>query len=215
MEMSLYYKPGSFMVGEYLSGKTDQLREMILRIAPSTKVVEKQASRHGHLRSSGEIDRALLTIVSEMIKVYNIQTKLSPEQLAAVIRLFYKGLSDTEIAEQLGDRALNKTVSRARIKLHLFRESDLKPPFDKDEFLRLSEAGKSVKEMSEILGVAPSTVSEYRNIFESQKAAEQDGYIGRFKAILSDQEVSERMVSHISKDGLQDTMDTDYEAAEA
>lgn len=202
-------------MGEYLSGKTDQLREMILRIAPSTKVVEKQASRHGHLRSSGEIDRALLTIVSEMIKVYNIQTKLSPEQLAAVIRLFYKGLSDTEIAEQLGDRALNKTVSRARIKLHLFRESDLKPPFDKDEFLRLSEAGKSVKEMSEILGVAPSTVSEYRNIFESQKAAEQDGYIGRFKAILSDQEVSERMVSHISKDGLQDTMDTDYEAAEA
>jgi DNA-binding CsgD family transcriptional regulator len=151
-----------------------------------------------------------------MVEKYNIQTKISPEQLAAIVRLFYKRLSDTEIAEQLGDRALNKTVSRARIKLHLFRETDLKPPFDKEEFVRLSEAGRSVKEMSELLGVAPSTISEYRNIFESQRAAEQDGYTKRFQEILSDQDVSERMVTtHISKDGLQDTMDTDYEAAEA
>jgi predicted transcriptional regulator len=131
------------------------------------------------------------------------------------VRLFFKGLSDTEIAERLGDRALNKTVSRARIKLHLFRESDLKPPFDKEEFQRLSQSGKSVKEMAVALGVAPSTISEYRNIFESQKVSERDGYIKRFLEILSDQDVSERMVTHISEDGLQDTMDTDYEAAEA
>jgi len=202
-------------VGEYLSGKTDHLRELVLKIAPTTKVVEKQATKHGHLRGSSEIERALLDVVNQMIKVYKIQTKLSSEQLAAVVRLFYKGLSDTEIAERLGDRALNKTVSRARIKLHLFRESDLKPPFNKVDFLALAEAGKSVKEMSEALSVAPSTISEYKNIFESQKASERDGYIKRFLEILSDQDVSERMVSHISKDGLQDTMDTDYEVAEA
>jgi DNA-binding CsgD family transcriptional regulator len=202
-------------LGEYLSGKTDQLRELVLKISPTTKVVEKQASKHGNLRGSSEIERALLVVVSEMIKVYNIQTKLSPRQLASVVRLFYKGQSDTEIAEELGDRALNKTVSRARIKLHLFRESDLKAPFDKDTFLRLSDAGKSVKEMSVALSVAPSTISEYKNIFESQRLAERDGYTRRFKEILSDQDVSEKMVSHISKDGLQDTMDTDYEAAEA
>lgn len=198
-----------------MSGRTDQLRDLVLKIGASTKVVEKQATQHGALRGSSDIERALLGVVKEMIKHYNIQTKLTPEQLATVVRLFYKGLSDTEIAEQLGDRALNKTVSRARIKLHLFRASDLKPPFDKDEFVRLSEAGKSVKEMAEALGVAPSTISEYRNIFESQKAAEQDGYTKRFLEILSDQDVSERMVTSHIKDGLQDTMDTDYEAAEA
>ncbi len=198
-----------------MSGRTDQLRDLVLKMGASTKVVEKQASQHGALRGSSDIERALLGVVKEMIKHYNIQTKLTPEQLATVIRLFYKGLSDTEIAEQLGDRALNKTVSRARIKLHLFRESDLKPPFDKDEFIRLSGTGKSVKEMAEALGVAPSTISEYRNIFESQKAAEKDGYTKRFLEILSDQDVSERMVTSHIKDGLQDTMDTDYEAAEA
>jgi len=198
-----------------MSGRTDQLRDLVLKMGASTKVVEQQAKQHGNLRGSSDIDRALLGVVREMIKAYNIQTKLSPDQLAAVVRLFYKGLSDTEIAEQLGDRALNKTVSRARIKLHLFRESDLKPPFDKAEFIRLADAGRSVKEMSEGLGVAPSTISEYRNIFESQRAAERDGYIKRFEEILSDQDVSERMTSHISKDGLQDTIDTDYEAAEA
>jgi IS30 family transposase len=198
-----------------MSGRTDQLRDLVLKMGASTKVVEQQAKQHGNLRGSSDIDRALLGVVREMIKAYNIQTKLTPEQLAAVVRLFYKGLSDTEIAEQLGDRALNKTVSRARIKLHLFRESDLKPPFDRDQFMRLADEGRSVKEMSEALGVAPSTISEYRNIFDSQRAAERDGYIKRFEEILSDQDVSERMTSHISKDGLQDTIDTDYEAAEA
>jgi DNA-binding CsgD family transcriptional regulator len=198
-----------------MSGRTDQLRDLVLKIGTSTKVVEKQATRHGSLRGSGEIERALLGVVREMIKQYSIQTKLTPEQLSTVVRLFYKGLSDTEIAERLGDRALNKTVSRARIKLHLFRETDLKPPFDKEAFLGLSDAGKSVKEMAEALKVAPSTISEYRNIFDSQRASERDGYIKRFLEILSDQDVSERMVTAHTEDGLQDTIDTDYEAAEA
>jgi DNA-binding NarL/FixJ family response regulator len=198
-----------------MSGRTDQLRDLVLKIGASTKVVEKQATRHGSLRGSGEIESALLGVVRDMIKQYGIQTKLTPEQLSTVVRLFYKGLSDTEIAERLGDRALNKTVSRARIKLHLFRETDLKPPFDKGEFLRLSDAGKSVKEMAEALKVAPSTISEYRNIFDSQRASDRDGYTKRFLEILSDQDVSERMVTAHTEDGLQDTIDTDYEAAEA
>jgi DNA-binding CsgD family transcriptional regulator len=198
-----------------MSGRTDQLRDLVMKMGATTKVVEKQATRHGSLRGSGEIERALLGVVREMIKQYGIQTKLTAEQLSSTVRLFYKGLSDTEIAEQLGDRALNKTVSRARIKLHLFRESDLKPPFDRDEFLRLSESGKSVKDMAESLRVAPSTISEYRNIFDSQRASERDGYTKRFLEILSDQDVSERMVTAHTEDGLSDTIDTDYEAAEA
>ena len=198
-----------------MSGRTDQLRNLVIKIGATTKVVEKQATRHGSLRGSGEIERALLAVVQEMIKQYGIQTKLTAEQLSSVVRLFYKGLSDTEIAEQLGDRALNKTVSRARIKLHLFRDTDLKPPFDKDEFLRLTDVRKSVKVMAESLRVAPSTISEYRNIFDSQKASERDGYTKRFFEILSDQDVSERMVTAHTEDGLVDTIDTDYEAAEA
>ncbi len=198
-----------------MSGRTDQLRDLVMKIGATTKVVEKQATRHGSLRGSGEIERALLGVVQEMIKQYGIQTKLTAEQLSSVVRLFYKRLSDTEIAEQLGDRALNKTVSRARIKLHLFRETDLKPPFDKDEFIRLSDANKSVKEMAGSLQVAPSTISEYRNIFDSQKSSERDGYTKRFLEILSDQDVSERMVTAHTEDGLADTIDTDYEAAEA
>jgi len=198
-----------------MGDKTEQLKELFLKVSKSTKVVEKQAIQHGDLKGSSEIERVLQGVVLEMVERYNIQTKLAPDQLAAVVRHFYKGLSDTEIAEELGDRALNKTVSRARIKLHLFRESDLKPPFDEKEFMQQAEAGCSVKEMSERLSVAPSTISEYKNIFECRGAAKRDGYTKRFEEILSDQEVSEKMVSHISKDGLQDTMDTDYETAEA
>ncbi len=198
-----------------MSDKTDQLRDLFLKISTNTTVVEKQATQHGTLKGSAELERALREVVSEMVGRYNIQTKLTLDQLATTVRLFYNGLSDTEIAEQLGDRALNKTVSRARIKLQLFRESDLALPFDKDEFMQLVIAGCSVKETSEKLDVAPSTVSEYKSIFDCLEAKEQDGYTKIFEEILSDQEVSEKMVAHISKDGLQDTIDTDYEAAEA
>jgi hypothetical protein len=198
-----------------MSAKTEQLRDLFLKMSINPKVVEKQATQHGDLRGSSEIDQALSEVVSEMVNRYNIQTKLSTEQLASMVRLFYKGLSDTEIAEQLGDRALNKTISRARIKLHLFRESDLKLPFDREKFLQLVGAGCSVKEMSEALNIAPSTISEYKNLFECQRASKRDGYIKRFEEILSDHDVSERMVHYISKDGLQDAIDTDYEAAEA
>lgn len=198
-----------------MSDKTDQLRDLFLKISTNTTVVEKQATQHGTLKGSAEIERALREVVSEMVGRYNIQTKLTLDQLATTVRLFYSGLSDTEIAEQLGDRALNKTVSRARIKLQLFRESNLALPFDKDEFMQLVVAGCSVKETSEKLDVAPSTVSEYKSIFACLEAKEQDGYTKIFEEILSDQEVSEKMVAHISKDGLQDTIDTDYEAAEA
>ncbi len=106
-----------------------------MKISTNTTVVEKQATQHGTLKGSAELERALREVVSEMIGRYNIQTKLTLDQLATTVRLFYNGLSDTEIAEQLGDRALNKTVSRARIKLHLFRKSDLALPFDKGEFM--------------------------------------------------------------------------------
>ena len=71
--------------------------------------------------------------------------------------------------------------------------------------------------MSKSLGEAPSTISECGNLFECQAATvERDGYTKRFEDIISDQDVSERMITRISKDdGLQDTMDTDYETAEA
>ena len=43
-----------------MSGRTDQLRDLVLKIGATTKVVEKQATRHGSLRGSGEIEQALL-----------------------------------------------------------------------------------------------------------------------------------------------------------
>ena len=76
-----------------MSGRTDQLRDLVLKIGASTKVMERPAIQHGNLRGSSDIERALLGVVKEMIKTYNIQTKLTPEQLATVIRLFYKRLS--------------------------------------------------------------------------------------------------------------------------
>jgi hypothetical protein len=68
------------------------------------------------------------------------------------LRRFYEGHSEIEISGELEDRAANKTVSRPRIKLYLFMESDLKPPFEKQEFVKLAYASLSIKEIERKAG---------------------------------------------------------------
>ena len=68
------------------------------------------------------------------------------------MRRFYEGFSEIEISGELEDRAANKTVSRPRIKLNLFMESDLKPPFEKQEFVKLADASLSIKEIERKAG---------------------------------------------------------------
>jgi len=49
------------------------------------------------------------------------------------------------------------------------RELDFKMPFDKLKMEKLIESGKTMKEVSEELGVSPSTLREYRHVIEEQE----------------------------------------------
>lgn len=52
------------------------------------------------------------------------ETSLSRSELVHLVRLFYDGQSDREIACELGNTNLDKTVARARVHLYLFRDTD-------------------------------------------------------------------------------------------
>jgi DNA-binding CsgD family transcriptional regulator len=128
-------------------------------------------------------------------------TSLDDEELATVVRQFYAGDSDTEIARTLDTTA--KTVARARADLHLLRDSDTDAPFDLDR-LRDRQDDAPVSEMADELDVSESTVRRYRRVVDTQAEIQRtnDRYRAEFENTLHDRELSERLTSSVHEDGL-------------
>jgi hypothetical protein len=164
-----------------------QLLKLFSAMSGKTKIVEPMKNIHGTLRDSDAIEREVA--------------------LAKLVTSFYIGKNDTEIARELGDEKLSKTVARARVRLKLFRELDFKMPFDKEKMEDLIESGKTMKEVSEELGVSPSTLREYRHVIEEQEDPTIDPYIDRIRDVMEDRDLTEQMTRSATDNSLGDSID--------
>lgn len=184
--------------------KTEKLRDLFMEVTDESTVTEEQEESHGTLKDEEEIKEEVKRIVNEMVDRYDIRTKLEDDDLVEIVRLYHDDYSDTEIARELGDQKLNKTVARTRIKLHLFRDSDFDAPFEMDELRDLIDEDLSTSEIAEELDVSSSTVRSYANVVEAEREAKKvnDKYQERFKDVLEDREISEKMTSAAKDDGL-------------
>jgi len=140
-----------------------------------------------------------------MIEEYGIETKLGVDELVTVVRLYYEDASDAEIARELGDDSLDKTVRRARISLHLLDDSDLDGPFEIEELEYLLDEGATTTECAEKLGVSSSTVRSYRDTVKARRRSEEadEKYVGRFEEVIQDRDISENFTDDAKKDGLE------------
>ncbi|MDY6818064.1 MAG: helix-turn-helix domain-containing protein [Halobacteriales archaeon] len=186
--------------------KTEELRDIFLDVADEETVTETQEETHGSLASDEEIDDRLRSVVETMRERYAFRTSLSTDALVTVVRGFYAGHSDADIARQLPTDASAKAVIRARIDLHLLRDRDLDAPFDLDTLRQLLAADRSTAEIAEELGVSESTVRRYRHIVEVQDEIRAVGerFQDEFEAILHDREIADRMTEDIQEDGLEE-----------
>jgi predicted transcriptional regulator len=186
--------------------KTEQLRDIFMDISEDSTVTESQEQARGSLASAEETDERLESVITEMQERYDFTTTLSDDQLATVVRGYFDGQSDAEIARELGDASLGKTVARARIDLHLLRERDTDAPFDLAALRQLLDRGASVEECADELDVSKSTVRRYRRIVETQaeKQRVQDRFYEKFENALTDRELSDQMAREIREDGLED-----------
>jgi len=185
--------------------KAEELRDIFVEVTDESTVTEEREEERGTLRTDEEIDEEVRSVVEEMVDEYNIETKLGVDQLVDVVRLYYDGASDAEIARELGDNSLDKTVRRARISLHLLHDSDLDAPFDIDELEELLNEGATTTECAEELGVSSSTVRTYRDAVEARRRSEEAGgrYVERFEEVVEDRDISEKFTSDAKKDGLE------------
>ncbi|HTY51906.1 MAG TPA: response regulator receiver protein [Methanomicrobiales archaeon] len=184
-----------------------QLLELFANITSKTKIVEPMKKIHGSLRDRDAIEREISLIMREILDKGYFKTKLAPRQLARLVMAFYEGKNDTEIARSLGDEKLSKTVARARVRMKLFRDLDFKMPFDREKLTDLVDSGKTMKDVSEELGISPSTLREYRHVLDEVNDPTLDPYIRRIHDVMEDRDLSEQMTKGLAQDGLTEAID--------
>jgi len=188
--------------------KKTQLLQLFSNISGKTKIVEPMKKIHGTLRDREAVEREIALVMREVLEQGLFKTKLRPIQLAKLVSAYYAGKNDTEIARELGDEKLSKTVARARVRMKLFRDLDFRMPFDREKMEELLESGKTMKEISDELGVSPSTLREYRHVIEQRDDVTIDAYLERIKDVMEDRDLSEQMTRSAIKNGLEDSIDT-------
>jgi len=80
-------------------------------------------------------------------------------------------------------------------------------PFDREKMEELLESGLTMKEISDELGISPSTLREYRHVIEQRDDESIDPYLERIKDVMEDRDLSEQMTRSATKDGLGDSID--------
>ena len=173
------------------------LLELFTNISGKTKIVEPMTKIHGTLRDRDAVEREIALVMREILDQGFFKTKLKPIQLAKLVSLYYAGKNEK----------LSKTVARARVRLKLFRDLDWKMPFDREQMEDLLESGKTMKEVSEELGVSPSTLREYRHVIEQAEDTTIDMYLERIKDVMEDRDLSEQLTRSATRDSLGESID--------
>lgn len=160
-----------------MEDKTEELRDIFLDVSDGEKtVVDRQQGDYppdygeSNNEDSESVDDRIEAVISD-IEESGLETSLSRAELVEVVRGYFTGLSDQEIATSVGDSSLDKTVRRARVQLHLFRAEDFDAPMEWGEFRSCIREGMTVRDCADRFDVGKSTVGWYRRVVVAQNEA--------------------------------------------
>jgi hypothetical protein len=196
------------------SKKVEQLTGIFHDITGETTTTEKQDEDRWSTSQSGN-DETVRAIIREMIGEYGIQTSLDEGELVTLVEEYHDGERDKEIARALGTPNRDKTVTRARRSLHLFRESDFDAPVALDQLRELLDQDTSTAEISDTLFASKSTIRTYARVIDAENEANsvEHKYQRRFEQALddsangdSDDLFSETLSASARASGLEDAL---------
>jgi len=197
--------------------KTEELRELFVDVTDAETVTERQEETRGSIATDeGEIEERLRPTIDEMGDRYDFETLLPRSALVTVVRSFYAGESDAEIARELDEESLagadgspEEAVARARIALHLVTEDDREGPVDVDALRQALEDGgedRSIDEIAAEFGVSDAEARRARRIaeVEAERRLVGDRFRQEFEHALADRALSDRLTEGITEDGLEE-----------
>lgn len=184
--------------------KTEELRDIFMSVAEGETVTESQEESRGSLTDRGDSDERLSDVVDTMRERYAFRADLEEEPLCSLVRGFYDGETDADLARDLD--VSRHTVFRARMDLHLLRESDLDAPFDLDVLRDRLDDDDALTDVADDLDVSASTVRRYRDALaaHNESRAANDRYRDEFDSILADSDLTGGLTDDVKDDGLKD-----------
>lgn len=178
--------------------KTEELRDIFMDVTDEESVTERQEDTRGSLAREGSPPERTAAVIERMDERYGFDTDLTEAALVRLVRAFYEGEDDDAIADIV--ETSRPTVFRARMALHLVRESDTDPPFDPDVLGERSEHDAAI---AAEVGVDESTVRRYRRLIETQEERRVVG--DRFREAFDEIYLDADLTSHtdeVTRDGL-------------
>jgi hypothetical protein len=163
-----------------MSDRIDHLRDIYSRLGGASEFTESQEQPRGTVRSVAAVDRAVRAVIDDLRSSTDVRTTLSDDALVAVVRGFFSGRSDRELADDLGVSA--GTVFRARMLLHLFAPTDA--PRGSDPLVRRLRAGESVEVVAADAAVPRAVVERLDRLLRAREAARRVNY--RFTTEFAD-----------------------------
>lgn len=162
----------------------ERLQEVYASVATESTFTERQEPTRGAVPDDRDVETRLRALVAEMRERNGFRTALDDAALAAVVRGFYAGASDADLADRLDVSA--RQVARARANLHLFRPADTDAPFDRGTLRTALREDRTVAEIARELGVPESTVGRYAGVLRRRADARRSGYHypGEFESLL-------------------------------
>jgi len=207
--------------------KTAELRDLFVDATGSETVTERQDADRGTLVDRDDAGEELRDLVAAMRERYGFSTPLDDGAYALVARGRFESEDDAAIAAALRDGLEDggtdvdpdevdaETVRKARLDLHLVRESDREvdvdensedPPFAYADLKRLTAAGNSIVECVEELDAQPDTVARYAAVARTDIASTRanDRFRDAFRDLLTDADIEGSLASDAREDGLRE-----------
>ncbi|WP_276273494.1 conditioned medium-induced protein 4 [Haloarcula litorea] len=185
--------------------KTEQLRDIFVDVSGEETVTESQEAARGSLTDVDEatVDERLAAVVDRMRERYEFDTTLDDEALVTVVRGFYEGRTDADLADDLG--VDEEAVFTARLCLHLVRDDDTDGEFDTAAFRRrVTEDDPSDAALADEFALDEDAAGRYRRVVAAQAAARRVShrFQSEFEDVLSEAGLSTRMTEGMREDGL-------------
>jgi hypothetical protein len=184
--------------------KTETLRDIFVDATGSDTVTERQEETPGSLAGGDDAvsDERLADLVDTMRERFEFRSELPDETLLGVLRGFFDGATDADLATDLG--LSEDAVFEARMDLHLVTDAD-RTPVD-DAVRRLVVDGADVDACVERVDADSETVRRAYRVVESETAARRASHRFRdeFADLLSDEDIATRLASDARRDGLRD-----------
>lgn len=187
--------------------KTEKLRDIFLSVSDEERVTESQTERPGSLTDDGaSAGQRLADVLDGLREKFGFETPLSDDERLTLIRGFYDGRSDDELAAELDCEA--STVFAARMELHLLRDSE--PPLSDDD-LETVRANPDVgaRALADRLGADERAVRRSRAALQAEDRSRRASQRFRtaYREILTDQDLTDQFATETQDDGLEDATD--------